>query len=122
MKSREEIKKYSDELSKTIANEMNFYDGFSPESYDDIKNKFNELKGKHKMLNEVNDQKEIELIDLLKKKKHQYRDDEKNFELKGEIMALKWIINNDRKRSRSVRKVIPEKNDKRCCVIFFEKK
>jgi hypothetical protein len=98
MKTKEEIKKYSDELAKTIANEMNFYDGFSPEIYDDIKNKFNELKGKYKMLNEINSQKEIELIDLLKAKKHQYRDNDQNFQLKGEIIALKWIIDNNRKR------------------------
>ena len=96
MKKEKEIKEYSDRWKKMITNKHAYYFGFSPSSYDDITNKFREIESKYSMINLIESKSEDELNNMLEERRKEYsslpKDNNRIFELRGEIDAIKWIL------------------------------
>lgn len=91
MKTKNEIKERVDSLKKTIDNWDGVYLAFDPRSYEDLSDRLNELKGEYECLLNIDPVSDIEIhhVWMSKKKKYREKNDPK---LKGEIMALSWLI------------------------------
>lgn len=97
MKTEIEISQRSKELKKFLDNSGDYYLAFSPRSYEELTNKFKQVKSEYDMINRVSTKTEKELIDILKEKNDMYdtvpkSDSNKLCELQGEILAIRWLL------------------------------